>query len=887
MLKNRNKRNNKTNGEHSPLLRCIYAWTVLALPVLSAVALTMLSPVLLLAYFPIYECTRMICGYAFTFFCRPRTLADARESDIADDDAVLVVITAMLRSEEHDSHLFERLCDVFCLCDERNVFFGLLADIRDSKTAKAPGDEGTLSYAYGRINALNSKHGNKFVLLERRRSYSKSEEKFMGKDGRHGAVCELAGLLSGKEGTFSERSVQMLSDTLDKRKIRYLVVLSDDVSVGIGTVKGLCLKMMHPDAKPIVCEKSGVVTDGYAVIKPKISSPAGRHSLESLRETDTVYQRLSARDIFGGSGIIDVDAFHKVINTENPLPEDSLIDGDILIGERLRCGYTDDIELFREPDGNVFDLLLHRHKRVRGDIQALLCRALQGRKGKETHTDSDSLFLLWDRVITALAPIFFFACLICAVLTREAVSEILALCVLSVFALPFVYELLKIVFTLDFSGLFARFFSGKAVVPAFSELKRGLYSLAMLPMTALYSADGAVRACFRILVSRKRLLRDERCGNYETERGLLDFVHGNIFCAFAGFLLFAFAEGVILRLISVLWFAFPVIAYHCPFGESKDIRPGNGSILSEDTSEKAKSLWQSIADTVTEKSNNLPTESPNTAVTTPSEIGLYMLSVLCARDFGIIKSEELCMRLSEVLRALDGLEVFGGHFFARYDVDLRRVVPPCRISAKESAVLTACLITLKSGLSDYADEDTRLLDVIKGIAVLEGKTDYSLLYSQKHRLFRKYAEIRDGGISLSEEFLDNYMGTARLLAYITCAKRIASAEHYKALRKVYTRKSGYLGLLCDADDTDCLLPYIFLPAYEGTLAFEALHFHLRMCRTKSDMCTTALCELCNSALDGILRRRFMSDCAMKSADGLLREEIPTGKVTRKGTSEKG
>ena len=62
--------------------------------------------------------------------------------------------------------------------------------------------------------------------------------------------------------------------------------------------------------------------------------------------------------------------------------------------------------------------------------------------------------------------------------------------------------------------------------------------------------------------------------------------------------------------------------------------------------------------------------------TSPTNIGLYLLSVVSARDFGWIGRPEAVERLEATLATMSRMQRFRGHFYNWYDTrDLRALEP--------------------------------------------------------------------------------------------------------------------------------------------------------------------------------------------------------------------
>jgi cyclic beta-1,2-glucan synthetase len=90
--------------------------------------------------------------------------------------------------------------------------------------------------------------------------------------------------------------------------------------------------------------------------------------------------------------------------------------------------------------------------------------------------------------------------------------------------------------------------------------------------------------------------------------------------------------------------------------------------------------------------------------TSPTNIGLLLLSTLAAHDFGYLGWDGLLDRLEKTLDTSERLERFRGHFYNWYDTTTLAVLQPAYVSTVDSGNLLACLITLKQGLLEKTRE---------------------------------------------------------------------------------------------------------------------------------------------------------------------------------------
>src|SRR5207245_854263 len=122
----------------------------------------------------------------------------------------------------------------------------------------------------------------------------------------------------------------------------------------------------------------------------------------------------------------------------------------------------------------------------------------------------------------------------------------------------------------------------------------------------------------------------------------------------------------------------------------------------------ARRTWRFFETFITTADNMLPPdnfqEDPKPVVahrTSPTNMGLLLLSTAAARDFGWIGTLEAVERLEVTLATMERLKRFRGHFFNWYDTsDLRPLDPPY-VSSVDSGNLAGHLITLANACAAW------------------------------------------------------------------------------------------------------------------------------------------------------------------------------------------
>ena len=112
-------------------------------------------------------------------------------------------------------------------------------------------------------------------------------------------------------------------------------------------------------------------------------------------------------------------------------------------------------------------------------------------------------------------------------------------------------------------------------------------------------------------------------------------------------------------------------------------------------------------------------EEPTPAIahrTSPTNIGLYLLSVASARDFGWIGATQAIERLEATLATMNRLQRFRGHFYNWYDTRDLRVLDPKYVSSVDSGNLAGHLIALANACREWRLSPSSAASLRAGLA---------------------------------------------------------------------------------------------------------------------------------------------------------------------------
>ena len=136
----------------------------------------------------------------------------------------------------------------------------------------------------------------------------------------------------------------------------------------------------------------------------------------------------------------------------------------------------------------------------------------------------------------------------------------------------------------------------------------------------------------------------------------------------------------------------------------------------------ARRTWRFFETFVGPEDHGLPPDNfqddPEPVVahrTSPTNIGMYLLATVTARDFGWIGTLEMVERLEATLATIGRLERFRGHLYNWYDTrDLHRL-EPAYVSSVDSGNLAGHLLTLANACRQMIDQPLPVAAALAGI----------------------------------------------------------------------------------------------------------------------------------------------------------------------------
>ncbi|MBI3015492.1 MAG: glycosyl transferase, partial [Candidatus Tectomicrobia bacterium] len=753
----------------------------------------------LLLLIPASQLAIEVINYLVTRLLPPRTLAkmDFEASGIPDVFRTLVVVPVLLADEEAIRADVEKLEIRYLANKEANLLFSLFTDYTDADQARREGDERLLQTAIEGLEGLNHRYGGeRFFLFHRNRTWSESEQKYIGWERKRGKLEELNRLIDGTRPEDAGRLV-FVGDPDHLSNVRFIITLDSDTQLPHGTARRMIETLAHPLNQPRFAAEGRIAAGSYTVIQPRVSptlpstsaSPFSRLFADAVgidpytKAVSDANQDLTGEGSYHGKGIYDVRAFSRVLSGR--FPEEWVLSHDLIEGAHVRVGLASDIELYDEFPQGYRSYSSRQHRWIRGDWQIadwLFPRVPQSGRGHGPNPLSTfNRWKIFDNLRRSLLPATSLGLLIASWLTSSQLGWISTLVV----AIQLLFHPFAQPFTMVTTHKGLKSFSFSKVA---HDLLRALADAALLPHQAGLAIDAILRVWYRRLITRHKLLEwtPARVIPWSAARRQSLFVAslglGSLFSVMVGWAVVRWMPSD-LALASpwlVLWFLSPLLGWLLNVGPPA--KQQQYLLLGQDLRflrNVARRTWRFFSDFVSEETSWLPPDnyqvSPQNRLamrTSPTNIGLWMLSALAAHDFGYLTGDEVVEKLTHSMETIGKLERHEGHLLNWYDLQTLTPLEPRYVSAVDSGNLLGALWTLEHGLDELIQRP-----------VLDGRACEGL--GDTKEILRRVVE--EGSIAgFNAHALDELMG-----AWEAPPDRIVDVIHL--LRSV----QGYVGTLAD------------------------------------------------------------------------------------------
>ena len=799
----------------------------------------------LLLLIPFYEISRVIIekiiarNVPITYL--PRLEIDNK---IPNDAKTLAVYSAMITSAKDIYLLQEKLISLNYTNISENMRICALCDLKQADFYSISEDKALIRNTKRIIKKMNDKYNDRFYLIIRNRTYSKTQRKYTGYERKRGAIEQLVRFIKNENVAFAAFE----GDESFIHEIKYIVTLDSDTKPLMDTIPELVAIALHPLNKPVI--ENGRVAIGYGIITPKIST-----SLKSSLETPfsklvggigsscaydissaNLYQDIFDEGIFSGKGLMDINTFYNLCI--DIFPSEQVLSHDILEGELMRTAFAGDVEFQDNFPSSIVSYYKRLHRWIRGDIQNISFISSKINSKNETIQNPYTMlsrFKLLDNIKRALFPVVILLAFLIAVTLDKTAGFYLTLFGMISIIFPYIVAFISSVI---YDGIFniSRKYYSNVISHTTELLTKAIFSIILLPQNAIISADATIRAIWRKYVSHKKLLEWTTAAQTDkSSTSLLSFTQIYLFPVFIGItLLFAnndlskvYGITLVLSLLIIRYSDIPY-RYRAPIiNESKR----------SEISTQLAAMWQFYEDYATEAEHYLPPDNVQFAPvfrichrTSPTNIGLMLLSTLVARDFELIDTSGLYKRIDRTISTIELLDKYKGNLYNWYNTNDFKISNNPFVSSVDSGNFVCSLVALKEGLKEYATSKCNFKSLIARIeAIIDNTEIYDFYDNDKGLLSIGYnPETKQ----YSPNHYDLLMSEARMTSYFAIAKRQIPKAHWKHLGRTMSRQGLYSGPVSYSGTMfEYFMPELLLSSENGSLSYEGLRYCLN-CQKK-------------------------------------------------------
>nr|MDQ3080825.1 DUF3131 domain-containing protein [Gemmatimonadota bacterium] len=876
----------KETGYTPPPREQIYRWTQrhptvlffggigLATLMLMALVFSVTDPptmawkiaVFLLALIPANEIGIGIVNQLVTMLIPPHILPklEFRDDGIPDDYRTAVVVPTLFGSVKAVTEALEHIEVQYLANRDPNLFFAILSDFTDAPTQTRDSDADILTAATIGIIDLNKKYGRDgsdvFYLFHRRRLWNEKQGVWMGWERKRGKLGQFNRFLRGQaEDAFST----VTGDTTHLRDVKFVITLDSDTVLPRNAAQMLVGAIAHPLNRPEYDPQLGRIVRGYGIFQPRVgvsltsahaSHFAAIHSGHPGVDPYTtavsdVYQDLFSEGSFTGKGIYDVDAFEK--STHGRFPENTLLSHDLIEGAYSRAALATDIEVYDDYPARYLTYTRRKHRWIRGDWQLLgwLTGTVPGPAGPtKNRLSAISRWKIFDNLRRSVVELALLALLFAGWFVLPGPAIRWTAVVLGAILFPWAFSLFLALLRPPRDQSWAAYYAAVGRDAGVSA-QQFVLAVTFLPHQAVVSADAIVRTLIRLGFTRKHFLEWQTASQVERSMatGSRREVWRRMWPVTAIALLLAAA---ILAKLGGAWNtgsrdSLVILVATLPLVLAWLISPGVALSLSapatpselklsdterQSTLRYARLHWQYFERFVTEDTQWLAPdnfqEEPEPVIaprTSPTNIGLQLLSIVSAHDLGFIALDEMIERLEKVFRSLERMRRYRGHFFNWYDLRDLHVMEPAYISTVDSGNLAGHLIALKQGCVEKARrEECTTSDVARLKALAERarayalEMDFKFLFDEKRKLFS--IGFRQTANTFDSSYYDLLASESRLASFIAIAKDDVPVDHWFRLGRTLTSVAGTRTLISWSGSMfEYLMPALVMRTFPSTL----------------------------------------------------------------------
>ena len=866
------------------LVTCTILATLAVILIVEPDARASLWLILLFAFLPALDISVTVLNQLVTTWLPPNVLPrlDLHALGVPSQYRTAVVIPTLFGTTADVDDALETIEVQFLANRETHLHFAILSDFTDSATETAPTDAALLAQAVDGVTQLNARYAHDditpFHLLHRPRRWNAQQGVWMGWERKRGKLAEFNRVLRA-DGRTTAPPIDPTIDTTSAfstivgdpdalRGVKYVITLDADTVLPPDAAPSLIGALAHPLNRAVYDPVRRRIVRGYGILQPRVgvSLPSAHRSHFAAISSghpgvdpystavSDVYQDLYGEGSYTGKGIYDVDAFE--LATHGRFPENTLLSHDLIEGNYARAGLATDVIVYDDYPSSYVAFTRRKHRWIRGDWQLMPWLGPRVPSAGGTEPNRLSLLSRWkllDNMRRSTVELAQLAFLLAAWTVLPGSIVRWTLLALGAIIAPWATSLALALVRPPRDKSWRTYYAAVGQDAIVSVQQAGL-TLTFLLHQALISIDAIVRTLYRLYVSRKHLLEWRTASTVERSVGdvgqetwyamrmsvlaafaiaaAVSYQHIKSQGALGASLSALLPTGLLLGGIVLLWIMAPRLAAY--LSEQRiETRPALSPSDRETARRYAGLHWRFFDRFVNASTHWLAPDNvqfdPESVVamrTSPTNIGLQLLSTISAHDLGLITSADLTERLEKTLGTLQQLRRHKGHFFNWYDLHDLHVLEPAYISTVDSGNIAGHLIALRQACLELAAREpaleARALALAEQADAYVTDMDFGFLYDAKRKLFT--IGYHTESLTADESFYDLLASEARLASFVAIAKNDVPVEHWFRLSRPLNRSSSATALVSWSGSMfEYLMPLLVMRSLPFTILDQTYH----------------------------------------------------------------
>lgn len=750
----------------------------------------------LLLFLPVYFVIKNIINLIFLSHITPYYFPRLSK-EISDNIKICHLIPILITGDD----IYSKLEKAYLSNPDKNIFFGVVCDFPESDN----NDSEDYSEVKKAIENLNKEYGNLFFAFIRKKVFSFTQNKYIGKERKRGAIIEVCNFIQNGSDNFADK----FGIYNELRGIEYISVADADTA-SIRSISKLRAVIAHPS------NSSGIIVPNIityynrndCTLFEKITSNYfGTNSYDIV--TANIFQDIFNVGIFSGKGIIKIKEY---LEASAKIPEERILSHDFIEGALIGVSVVSDVKYYEEQPSSFNSFSAREHRWVRGDWQStIMIKQISG----------INRYILFDNLCSNISVgLYPFILILFLIFNRTLFYISVVLLLIKIFY-PILDSIAKKL-TFGSYSIFDIRYSSKITSPIYLILFQSIFNICTMPYSAVNVFDAIIRGIFRQYISGRKLLEWTTASQSEHNKSRVNILP--ILISIVMLVVSIFTINIVGIILSCLWVAgnWANKLTGKRFSNNNKITDTDRKVLRE----YANDMWLFYSDFLCKEYNylipdNFQVDPPVGAAlrTSPTNIGFSVLAVVDAYKMGIISKTDAGNTVASIFKTIEKLEKYKGHLYNWYDIKTLKPLDERYVSFVDSGNLYVCLLTACSILNN------ELPEVNKAILKIISQMDFSFLYNKDSNLFHVGLCARDN--KLSESYYDIFASESRLSVFALVAQGVVDPISWNKMLRIPIKNRRKYGLKSWAGTVfEFLLPEIFISSSKNSLIYEALQFTL-------------------------------------------------------------